>query len=135
MQEFEHSPVPDHKHYIRTLKLPSGKSIEVIAFDDAVPAQRELHRCPECAGRLVYPVGWEQAGDSHWEISLRCPDCEWAVTEIFDNAAVEGFDETLDLGTEALVDELRAFARTNMEEDIDRFVAAIAAGHVLPEDF
>ena len=136
MQEFEHSPSADHKRYIRKVTLPSGKTIEVISFDDDLgPAQRDLHVCPDCDSQLVYPVAWEEAAGARWEVSLRCPNCEWSVTDIFEEAAVQRFDETLDRGTEALVADLRQLARANMEEAVERFVDALAAGHVLPEDF
>jgi len=136
MQEFENSPAPDHNQYIRKVTLPSGKTIEVISFQDAPPSiEPELHICPECACDLVYPVTWEEADRSRWEVSLRCPNCEWTVTGVFEEEAIQRFDDTLDRGTEALVTDLRQLTRANMEEDVERFVTAIAAGHVLPEDF
>jgi uncharacterized protein with PIN domain len=136
MQEFENSPAPDHNQYIRKVTLPSGKTIEVISFEDRAPAGApELHICPECASDLVYPVAWEEADRSRWEVSLRCPNCEWSVTGVFEEDAIQRFDDTLDRGTEALVTDLRQLTRANMEEDVERFVDAITAGHVLPEDF
>ena len=136
MQEFENSPPPDHKQYIRKVTLPSGKTIEVISFEDLAPtAEPDLHICPECESGLVYPVAWEEADRSRWEVSLRCPNCEWFTTGVFEEQAVQRFDDTLDRGTEALVSDLRQLTRANMEEDVERFVTAITAGHVLPEDF
>jgi uncharacterized protein with PIN domain len=136
MQEFENSPAPDHKQYIRKVTLPSGKTIEVISFEDLAPAtEADLHICPECASDLVYPVAWEEADHSRWEVSLRCPNCEWSTTGVFEEEAIQRFDDTLDRGTEALVSDLRQLTRANMEEDVERFVSAISAGHVLPEDF
>jgi uncharacterized protein with PIN domain len=135
MQDFEHEPAPDHKRYIRTVTLPSGKTIEVISFEDLAPIERELHICPECDGDLVYPVAWEEADRARWEVSLRCPSCEWTTTDVFEESAIQRFDETLDRGTEALITDLRQLTRANMEEDVERFAKAITAGHVLPEDF
>lgn len=134
MQEFEHSPAPDHKQYVRTVKLPSGKTIEVISFEHLIPARRP-DVCRDCDSELVYPTAWEQADGSRWEVSLRCPNCEWHATDVFDDDAIQGFDETLDRGTQALIDDLRQLTRANMEEDVERFAGAIEAGHVLPEDF
>lgn len=136
MQEFENSPPADHKQYVRKVVLPSGKTIEVISFEDlAAPAETDLHVCPGCSSELVYPLAWEEADRSRWEVSLRCPNCEWHTTDIFEEAAIQRFDETLDRGTEALVADLRKLSRANMEEDVERFVGALLAGHVLPEDF
>ncbi len=136
MQEFEHSPSADHKRYIRKVTLPSGKTIEVISFDDdPAPAQRDLHVCPECDSPLVYPVAWEEAAGPRWEVRLRCPNCEWGLTDTFDEERIQRFDETLDHGTEALVADLRQLARANMEDDVERFITALHAEYVLPEDF
>ncbi|MDX6677835.1 MAG: hypothetical protein QOE31_1887 [Solirubrobacteraceae bacterium] len=135
MQEFENSPAPDHNQYVRKVTLPSGKTIEVISFEDARPSAPDLHVCPDCASDLVYPVAWEEADRASWEVSLRCPNCEWGTTGVYGEDAIQRFDETLDRGTEALVADLRQLTRANMEEDVERFVLAIDAGHVLPEDF
>jgi hypothetical protein len=134
MQEFEHSPQPDHKQYVRKVTLPSGKTIEVISFEDPTTPV-DLHVCPQCRSELVYPVDWQEAGRASWEVSLRCPNCEWRHTGTFGEDAIQRFDETLDHGTEELVSDLRELTRANMEDDVDRFVAALDADYVLPEDF
>ena len=93
------------------------------------------HVCPTCASELTQPVAWEAAGrDACW-VSLRCPDCEWTFSNVFDEAAMERLDDALDRGTDALVGDLRVMARANMEHDVERLIAAIRAGHLLPEDF
>jgi hypothetical protein len=135
MQEFEHGPAPDHKPNVRKVVLPSGKTIEVISFEDLAPAQTDLHACPECSCKLVYPLAWEEADSSRWQVSLRCPNCEWTLTGVFEDDVIQRFDEVLDRGTEALVTDLRQLARANMEDDVERFVHALSGGHVMPEDF
>jgi hypothetical protein len=137
MQEFENTPQADHKRYVRKVKLPSGKTIDVISFDEGLaPAPvAPLHVCPECSSELVYPIAWEEAERSCWEVSLRCPNCEWQLVGTFEEDVIALFDETLDHGTEALVEDLRQLARANMEADVERFIAAIEADYLLPEDF
>jgi hypothetical protein len=136
MQEFEQSPQPDHKQYVRKVTLPSGKTIEVISFEDhPTTAPADLHVCPECASELVYPVDWQEAGRTSWEVSLRCPNCEWTHTGTYGEETIQHFDETLDHGTEELVSDLRELTRSNMEDDVARFIAALTADYVLPEDF
>jgi hypothetical protein len=132
---------PDNSPYVRRVVLPSGKTIEVVYFGghaDA-PASTEpaadLHLCGTCESELVYPVDWDEAGETHWEVTLRCPNCEWSGTGVFEQDIVERFDEQLDRGTEALVRDLRQLMTANMEEEIDRFVSALQAGHIMPEDF
>ena len=88
-----------------------------------------------CGSDLVYPVEWDEAGATHWEVTLRCPNCEWAGTGVFEQTIVERFDEVLDRGTEALVRDLKRMMHANMEDEIERFVTALDADHILPDDF
>ena len=46
-----------------------------------------------------------------------------------------GLDEALDRGTESVLDDLDVLTRANMEEQIERFAAALQADQILPEDF
>lgn len=139
----------DHHHYVRKVVLPSGKTIEVVYFEDQVvhsdavaptPGHAQgqvadLHVCGTCGSELVYPTDWSEAGSRHWEVSLRCPNCEWAGTGVFEQEVVERFDDVLDRGTEQVVSDLRRLLHANMEAEIDRFVDALNAGHIQPEDF
>jgi phage-related protein len=132
----------DNTPYVRRVVLPSGKTIEVVYFGDAStttrptpdPAQ-DLHVCGTCDSELVYPTDWEEVGETHWEVILRCPNCEWTGTGVFDQDTVEAFDEALDRGTEALVRDLKRMMQANMEDEIERFVNALQHGHIVPEDF
>jgi hypothetical protein len=125
--------------HVKRVALPSGKTIEVVYFDRAAaheaPAKQELHVCPDCDSRLVYPVHWSEIDRANWEVHLRCPNCEWGHTGAFDQETVERFDEELDRGTDSLVDDLKRLIHANMEEDIERFSNALARDHILPEDF
>jgi hypothetical protein len=133
----------DNGQYIRRVVLPSGRAIDVVYFeplaDDRVgPASgpvRELHECPSCECDLVYPVEWEEVSPTHWEVLLRCPNCEWNEVGTFDQPTVDRFDKRLDTGTETLIGDLRRLQQANMEEEIVRFARALDAGAILPEDF
>jgi hypothetical protein len=127
---------------VKRVALPSGKTIEVVYFQENPAPQpepgtgpRELHVCPACNSNLAYPVHWSEADQTCWEVTLRCPNCEWSETDVFDQEAVERFDEELDRGTDQLVDDLKRLVYANMEEQIDRFCEALTNDHVLPEDF
>ena len=132
--------------YVRRVVLPSGRAIEVVYFETladetaaAMPARpetlRELHECPCCDRDLVFPVEWEEVSHTHWEVLLRCPNCEWNEVGTFDQPTVDNFDEKLDIGTEILLRDLKRLQQANMEEEIDRFVSAVNADAILPEDF
>jgi hypothetical protein len=97
--------------------------------------ERGLEVCPACDSRLVYPLDWEPADPNRWRVGLRCPDCEWHGGGVYNQRMVDAFDEALDLGTEALLEELTLLARANLEEELERFIAALHADRILPEDF
>ena len=135
---------PHTHHHVRRIVLPSGKTIEVVYFEEqpigeaghGAPAEpRDLHICESCSSNLVYPLDWDEAGPRHWEVTLRCPNCEWSGTGVFEQTIVERFDEVLDRGTEALVRDLKRMMHANMEDEIERFVTALDADHILPDDF
>ena len=146
MDRTENTPDPQ----IRRVTLPSGKSIEVLYFAEgegdaiaAAPAEAvettsvetPLHVCDHCSSSLVYPTEWDEAGPDHWRVELRCPNCEWYGEGIYDQDTVEAFDDVLDQGIDVLLGDYRALVNSNMEDEIDRFAAALAADAILPSDF
>ena len=131
--------------YVRRVVLPSGRAIEVVYFETlaeepaaAIPSRsplRDLHLCPGCDRDLVYPVEWEETSPTHWEVRLRCPNCEWSEVDVFDQQTVDRFDEQLDIGTEILIRDLKRLQQANMEDEVERFVSALDVDAILPEDF
>ncbi len=137
-----------NSQYVRRVVLPSGRAIEVVYFENLAEAaateplparersgQGELHVCPDCDRELVFPVEWSEVSPTHWEVLLRCPNCEWNDLGVFDQTTVDRFDDELDRGTEALMRDLKRLTQANMEDEIDRFVSALGADAILPEDF
>ena len=143
----------EQTHYVKRVVLPSGKTIEVVYFKDPAPGAAEqapgadrktwpaaepdqdLHHCLDCSSELVYPIEWEEAGPENWSVLLHCPNCDVFREGVFGQDTVERFDEELDRGAEQLARDYRRLMRANMADEIDRFVAAIQAEAVLPEDF
>ena len=135
----------DQSHEVKRVVLPSGKTIEVVYFKEAadlVPTEdvraepnQDLHVCLDCESGLVHPVEWEEAGTENWRVLLHCPNCETAREGIFSQNTVEGFDEELDRGADALARDYKRLMRANMVEEIDRFVSALECDAILPEDF
>jgi hypothetical protein len=137
MQSGDHTPEP----YVKRVTLPSGKSIEVLYFGDQVVQEKPLHPdsalhvCAECASSLVYPTDWQEAGPDHWEVELRCPNCEWRGTGVFAQDVVESFDDELDRGIDVLLSDYKALVNSNMEDEIERFARALEVDAILPADF
>lgn len=95
----------------------------------------QLHVCPRCSSHLVQPTKWSPLDSRRWRVELRCPDCGWRGGGAYEQRVLDRFDEMLDVGTQALVDSLEELERANMEEDVQRFLAALKANRILPEDF
>jgi hypothetical protein len=84
---------PNNSENVKRIVLPSGKTIEVVSFEEvaeqlAAPAAEEaieqtaapaegLHVCLDCDSRLVYPTDWEEEGPDKWYVDLHCPNCDW----------------------------------------------------------
>jgi hypothetical protein len=144
----------EQTHFVKRVVLPSGKTIEVVYFKESdlpqppveqdIPAvpenppaepHQDLHICVECSSELVYPVQWEESGPVNWSVLLHCPNCDIYREGIFTQETVEGFDEELDRGADALARDYKRLMRANMAEEIERFVGALASDAILPEDF
>jgi len=124
-------------HRVKRVVLPSGKTIEVVYFEDPVDTESEqdLHLCLSCGSELVYPTSWDEADNQSWRVALRCPECESVREGVFSQRTVDAFDEELETGTDALTADLRSLCRANMADEVERFAAALEAGAILPEDF
>jgi hypothetical protein len=146
----------EQTHYVKRVLLPSGKTIEVVYFRETLPVDevapealeaapatddppaephQDLHMCLDCSSDLVYPVQWEESGTENWSVLLHCPNCDVYREGIFTQDTVELFDEELDRGADALARDYKRLMRANMAEEIERFVGALTAGAILPEDF
>jgi hypothetical protein len=129
---------------VKKIILPSGKAVEIVYFhaepivDTAPPSAAPGHGlevCPDCASELVYPTDWHEAVSGNWELELRCPECEWSDRAEYDQGTVERYDGALNDATDQLIESLEQLTRENMEAEIERFVSALSADHIVPFDF
>ncbi|HVR05620.1 MAG TPA: hypothetical protein VMS02_06225 [Solirubrobacteraceae bacterium] len=140
----------EHQNRVRHhVRLPSGKQIEVVYLENplppaldrahrlqpAEPSSEPLHVCFYCAGQLVHPVDWSEAGTGRWRILLRCPECEATREGVFDQSAVEDLDDELDSATSALLSDLQRVTHANMAEEIELFARALQADLITAADF
>jgi hypothetical protein len=95
----------------------------------------DLHICPDCSSLLVYPVEWEPVDERRWRVELHCPECGLSTESTYEQSTLDRFDAILDDATESLLDDLTRLQRSNMEDEVDRFVRALQQDLVLPEDF
>lgn len=122
------------RHSVRRIVLPSGRSIDVVRFEPE-EAERGLHVCPDCASDLVQPMCWNEATEQRWELTLECPNCGWAEDGVYDRDEIDRLEERLDDGLAEMLADLQRLAQANMADEIDRFIAALNADYILPEDF
>jgi len=124
------------QHSVRRILLPSGRTIEVVTFDSTTEPERVgLHICPDCGSDLIQPVAWGQVTPDQWELTLHCPNCGHSREGVFDQNDVADLEEHLDAGVEAILSDLQRMTQANMSDEIKRFVAALDADLILPEDF
>jgi hypothetical protein len=80
-------------------------------------------------------VQWAEAPQGFWDLVLRCPNCFWLDEGVFDQNQVDALEENLDSGLAEMLSDLRRLTQANMNEEIERFAAALHADLILPEDF
>jgi hypothetical protein len=103
--------------------------------DDITPcAAPELHVCPDCASPFVDLVDGAEAVPGHWELTLRCPECERFHVVVCTEPSLARLEEELSRGTAALQQELERVSRLAFEEDVERLIVALRANAILPMD-
>ena len=115
--------------------LPSGQAIRVIRHGAPEPCERDLCDCRACGSDLVEPTEWAPVPGGQWLLALRCPNCGRCESGTFSAAQVERLEDHLDNGLGEMITDLQQLARANMAADVDRFLGALEAGYILPEDF
>lgn len=96
---------------------------------------RDLSQCEGCLSQLVEPTRWEAAGPEAWRIWLWCPNCLGSTDGFFSEACAERFATKLDAAADLMIAQLHRLERANMKAYCARFIGAINAGAILPEDF
>jgi hypothetical protein len=119
----------------RRITLPSGHELQLRQYDQPQEEDRELSVCPNCRSELVQASAWSQGRDDSVALTLECPNCAWRESGVYERALVEQFEDRLDDGLIALIDDLHRLTQANMASDVDSFVDALDSDLILPEDF
>lgn len=91
--------------------------------------------CGACRSRLVYSADCEEHGRDHWYLELRCADCGGRNRVLFDVEMLDEFDCELDRAEAEIEADLAFLIRANMADYVTRFISALEAGAIEPEDF
>jgi hypothetical protein len=103
-------------------------------FESAL--SRDLRFCPTCRQPFVAPREiLATRGDGQHVVDLVCANCEWSAIEMHDADRLGALDRALDRDSAQIEAAARALALSLELDRIDRFAAALWAGHILPEDF
>jgi hypothetical protein len=95
----------------------------------------DLLVCGTCRSRLMYPGECEEQGRDHWYVELKCPDCGGCHWTRFDVEMLDALDRELERAEAEIEADLACLTRANMADYITRFVSALDAGAIYPEDF
>ncbi len=119
--------------------LPSGKEVEVVSFEGSKAFETNplypLEHCHRCKQDLCYPTAWAEIEDDQWQLWLRCPNCENCPKITATHEEVERYDEILNQGTDALIDQTEQLSQHNFACWADDFIEAINNDAIWPEDF
>jgi hypothetical protein len=66
---------------------------------------------------------------------LNCPNCDWYTEGLFTQDQVRELEDRLDEGLADMLRDLQRLTQANMADQIDRFINALNADQILPEDF
>ena len=66
---------------------------------------------------------------------MNCPNCDWYTEGLFTQDQVRELEDRLDEGLADMLRDLQRLTQANMADQIDRFINALNADQILPEDF
>ena len=94
-----------------------------------------LQVCADCHADYVHPVEWNEDGDEHWWMRLRCGECraEREVT-VPDDVATQ-YGEDLDSALREIGREATRLDRERMAGETEIFVAALYHDLIMARDF
>src|SRR5688500_18914589 len=100
------------------------------------PQAQPLHVCAGCQRPFVVPVSVvDLLDDDRAVVELHCTNCGRTVLGVHDDASLGALDPELDATTDSMRESLELFAYVDELARIEAFADALAAGHILPEDF
>jgi hypothetical protein len=97
--------------------------------------RRPLLMCPECGSDKACPMDWAEAGEHHWWLLIRCPECDAWVQATIGNRLAAVLDVELDRQQAPSARALSARVAEGMAADAEAFAAALELDLVDADDF
>jgi hypothetical protein len=101
----------------------------------ATPRGRPILMCPECGSDKACPMEWAEAGEHHWWLLIRCPDCDAWVQATIGNSLAAALDVELDRQQAQIAAALAELEAEAMAADAYLLAAALELDLVNADDF
>ena len=104
--------------------------------DDNTAIPTSLQECPDCRERFIIPVDvLDVVEDGRCVVELHCTNCQQTRISTHDESELMELDDRLEATTAAMHNAIDVFEAIDEWERVERFVAALHADLILPEDF
>jgi hypothetical protein len=91
--------------------------------------------CERCASRCVNPVSWEERGQTHWWIRLRCGECGFVREVEVTDMEAQRLDRDLERGVADIAATIDRLERARMRAAADALTVALQRDLIDPSDF
>src|SRR5436309_4816491 len=96
----------------------------------------EPHVCRVCQRPFVVPLStFPLVTRDGYVVEMQCSNCEDSTVALLSEEQMERLDRELDRQTGRIRKTVAELRLANDLQRVDRFVDALYAGHILPEDF
>ena len=105
-----------------------GRAFGPVRVADALPAAPQgfdLLACPLCEHGTLCPMDWGIADDTHWWITMRCPECDVWSEIVVTNEQAAVLDRVLDRQMAEMSAELHRLDGERMAYEGEAFVQAL----------
>jgi hypothetical protein len=105
--------------------------------DDTTPLRDgSLHVCASCTRDFIVPVSVVDLIDhDRCIVELACTNCGTAALGVHDDRSLMELDRRLDEAQEQMREAIQVLEIADDLDRVDRFVRALRADQILPEDF
>jgi hypothetical protein len=94
-----------------------------------------LEVCAACHADHVHPVEWEESGDEHWWMLLRCGACRADREVTVTNEAAERYGRDLDAAQAVMARAARELDLERMSAEVEALAAALERDLIDADDF